>query len=212
VYWGLQLSSPGRAPAAVAASGFDARIDAKAVARLLGQTDATAAPAAAPKSRYDLLGVLRRGDGRLGAAVIAVDGRPARTVVVGRHVGERDAGVVLSELGERSATLTPQGGEPIRLTMPALASPYTASNSPPASAVGQPARQTGTPPAGNARFGQPPSPPAGTPGAPALKPSFVPAAPAGSTGPSSSGAAAQAAVRDAAASLSKGPLQGTRPQ
>ncbi|WP_157667790.1 hypothetical protein [Comamonas serinivorans] len=139
VYWGLQLSNPSQLPASVAASGFAAQVDSKAVGRLLGQTDGPVTTATAPASRYDLLGVVRNGPS--GAAIISVDGRPARHIVVGRPVGDADGGVTLSELGERSATLRTRDGASVQLTMQALTSPYTVSNGAPASAVKTPPLQ-----------------------------------------------------------------------
>ena len=131
-YWALQMGNANQAPSAVAASGFDVTVDAKSVGRLLGQTDAVA-PVVAQTSRYDLLGVVRRGNGDAGAALISVDGKPARPIVVGRVVGEGDGAATLTSLGARSATLTPQNGAAITLEMPALTSAFTPSGGTPAS-------------------------------------------------------------------------------
>lgn len=77
--------------------------DSAAVARLFGfsrAAEAKAAPVA--DKRYALVGVLARG--RQGAALIAVDGQPAKPYRVGAEV---DAGLVLRSVGARSATLGP---------------------------------------------------------------------------------------------------------
>nr|WP_325341104.1 type II secretion system protein N [Xylophilus sp.] len=103
-YWGLRLSAPRdevdvpvRLPAAAAP-------DAAALARVLGAVPQAAAPAA---SRYVLLGVLAGRSSGSGAALIAVDGQPARPYRVGATVAE---GVVVQSLGHRQAQLGPAGG------------------------------------------------------------------------------------------------------
>ena len=160
-YWALQMGNSSQTPSVVAATGFDVAVDAKSLARLLGQTDAAPAVVTQTSSRYDLLGVVRRGNGEAGAALISVDGRPARTIVVGRAVGEGE--VTLTALGARSATLTPKNGAAITLEMPALTSAFTQTGSAPTSAVGQPATpgqpaaplgETGAPQQ-TAQFGKP---------------------------------------------------------
>ena len=159
-YWALQMGNSSQMPSVVAATGFDVAVDAKSLGRLLGQTDAAPAVVTQTSSRYDLLGVVRRGNGEAGAALISVDGRPARTIVVGRAVGEGE--VTLTALGARSATLTPQNGAAITLEMPALTSAFTQTGSAPTSAVGQPATPGQPAPLGEtpapqqtAQFGRP---------------------------------------------------------
>ena len=146
-YWALQMGNAKQSPSTVAATGFAVNVDGKQVAKLLGQQES--APVNAASSRYDLLGVVRNGGG--GAALISVDGKPARTVVVGRAVAE-GSDVMLSALGARSATLQPKDGAAITLDMPALASAFTDTGSAPSGAkppVAAPALSPGfTPPGG----------------------------------------------------------------
>ncbi len=94
--------------------------DSAAVARLLGfsrATDAKAAPVA--DKRYTLVGVLAQG--RQGAALIALDGQPAKPYRVGSEV---DAGLVLRYVGARSATLGAAGSadaaKDVTIELPAL--------------------------------------------------------------------------------------------
>src|SRR5574343_560848 len=79
-YWGLRLTArppgmpaPTAAPAPVAA-------DVQAMARLLGAVTAQTPQAAAVpvSSRFALVGVLAGQQGGSGAALIAVDGKPAK--------------------------------------------------------------------------------------------------------------------------------------
>ena len=125
-YWALQMGNTKQSPSTVAATGFAVNVDGKQVAKLMGQQES--APVNAPSSNYDLLGVVRHGGS--GAAVISVDGKPPRTVVVGRAVAE-GSDVTLSALGARSATLQPKDGAAITLEMPTLASAFTNTGSSP---------------------------------------------------------------------------------
>lgn len=112
VYWGLKLPAPagGSMPAPVVAAP-SAPVDPAAVARLLGAMPAAAgasqAPAAPPaSSRFALVGVAA-GRSSGGAALIAIDGKPARPFRVGATVEE---GLVLQSVVPRKATLGPAGG------------------------------------------------------------------------------------------------------
>ena len=118
-YWGLRLTArppgmpaPTAAPAPVAA-------DMQAMARLLGAVTAqTPQAAAAPvSSRFALVGVLAGQQGGSGAALIAVDGKPAKPYRVGATV---DAGLVLQSLGPRQARLGAgqEGVTTVTLKMP----------------------------------------------------------------------------------------------
>ena len=118
-YWGLRLTArppgmpaPTAAPAPVAA-------DLQAMARLLGAVTAqTPQAAAAPvSSRFALVGVLAGQQGGSGAALIAVDGKPAKPYRVGATV---DAGLVLQSLGPRQARLGAgqEGVTTVTLEMP----------------------------------------------------------------------------------------------
>ena len=118
-YWGLRLTArppgmpaPTAAPAPVAA-------DVQAMARLLGAVTAqTPQAAAAPvSSRFALVGVLAGQQRGSGAALIAVDGKPAKPYRVGATV---DAGLVLQSLGPRQARLGAgqEGVTTVTLEMP----------------------------------------------------------------------------------------------
>ncbi len=115
VFWGLKLSAPGsgQVVAPVAWAG-PAAVDAAAVARLLGapQGAPVAAPAAVP-SRFVLQGVLA-GRQSGGAALIAVDGKPARPVRVGAVVEE---GLVLQSVQGRKALLGAGRDGPASVTL-----------------------------------------------------------------------------------------------
>ncbi len=117
VYWGLRLAARA-APAAVAAplrQPFAA--DPAAVARLLGANPVVAAAAAQPTvslaSRFSLQGVVAERS-RRGAALIAVDGKPARPFRVGAAI---DEGLVLQSVEGRRAVLAASAGGPPVLTL-----------------------------------------------------------------------------------------------
>lgn len=124
VFWALRLGS--RAPAvpaqAVAVStSAGARGDLN---RLLGQNAPAAAqeePQVSPDAgRFQLVGVVAPGGGgsAQGLALIAVDGKTARTYRVGSAV---DEGYVLQSVHTRGATLGPRGGQGrIELELPPL--------------------------------------------------------------------------------------------
>jgi general secretion pathway protein C len=118
-YWGLRLMArPGAlAPAPLAAS-VAATPDPAVVARLLGATPAQAVPQASLASRFALSGVVAGAPGG-GAALIAVDGQPARPFRVGSVVEE---GLVLQSATARQATLGQKRDGPALLTldMPSL--------------------------------------------------------------------------------------------
>lgn len=113
VFWGLKLSggssrvnAPAPALRPVPAS------DPAAIARLLGSSPAAAAApvaAASLASRFQLIGVAAGASSGRGAAVIAVDGKPARPYRVGSAL---DEGLVLQSVQGRRATLGPPNGAP----------------------------------------------------------------------------------------------------
>lgn len=119
VFWGLRLSAPaGGAPAPVVLPPTVAP-DAQALARLLGATPAApsaaaAAPVASLASRFVLIGVLSGRNSGGGAALIAVDGKPAKPFRVGATV---DEGLVLQALGPRQAQLGAAMGGAATLTL-----------------------------------------------------------------------------------------------
>jgi len=129
MYWLLRLSAssptaPGHT-AAVAASTLP-RGD---LARVLGAAPPTpkGEPVAEPAlaARFKLLGVAapRTGGERIGLALIAVDGKPARGFKVGAPV---DGEIVLQSVHPRGAALGPRGASPqVQLDLPLLPPPAT---------------------------------------------------------------------------------------
>ena len=118
VYWGLKLPSVSTgAPVAPVAAGPAAPADPAAVARLLGAAPAAAGagPAAAPaqSTRFVLVGVVSARS-KDGAALIAMDGKPAKPYRVGAVVEE---GLVLQSVAPRRATLGPAGGGSAAFTL-----------------------------------------------------------------------------------------------
>jgi len=118
VYWGLKLPAVSTsAPAAPVAGGPAAPADPAGVARLLGASPAAASagPAAAPaqSTRFALMGVVSaRSKG--GAALIAIDGKPAKPYRVGAQVED---GLVLQSVAPRRATLGPAAEGPAAFTL-----------------------------------------------------------------------------------------------
>ena len=92
--------------------------DPAVVARLLGATAAQAAPQASLASRFALSGVVAGAPGG-GAALIAVDGNPAKPFRVGGVIEE---GLVLQSASARQATLGQSRDSPalVTLDMPSL--------------------------------------------------------------------------------------------
>ena len=132
-YWGLRLwvkpqPVPGQAVLAAGPAGAVGDLS-----RLLGQAPvlALAQPAlVAAESRFKLLGVVAPRGGQnsgqasgqaSGLALISVDGKPPRTVAVGREV---EPGLRLLSVGQRQADLGAGGAAPrMSLTLPMLAEP-----------------------------------------------------------------------------------------
>lgn len=158
-YWGLRvLVKPQPVPGqAVVAAGPAAAVGD--LSRLLGQApvQALAQPAlVATESRFRLLGVVAPRSGQAsGLALISVDGKPPRTVGVGREV---EPGLRLLSVSQRQADLGAGGSAPrMALTLPMLAE-----------------ANRGRPADGQA-VGQPPAPPGGIPGALLGQPQGLPA-------------------------------------
>ena len=103
VYWGLKLGArPGGAATVAPAARPPVAADPAAVARLLGANPSTAAaPTPSMASRFVLVGVAADAS-HLGAALISVDGKPARPYRVGSAV---DEGLVLQAVEARRAVL-----------------------------------------------------------------------------------------------------------
>lgn len=122
VYWGMRLSAPAGGVAAPVALPPPAAPDAQALARLLGGLPpvpgaAPAAPVASLSSRFQLIGVLSGRQSGGGAALIAVDGQPAKPFRLGAEV---DQGLVLQALSPRQVQLggSLQGPSTLTLDMP----------------------------------------------------------------------------------------------
>ena len=104
VFWGLRLSTPPDAPVPRAVAGAAVAVpEPLALSRLLGGSPAETVLAALPaaSSRFVLRGVVADRDGQ-GAALVAVDGKPARPFRVG---GQLTEGYVLQSVTVRAATL-----------------------------------------------------------------------------------------------------------
>ncbi len=120
-YWVLQaLGRTEPVPVSTAAASLPV-IDSISVARVLGQPDAEAGQdgmgmAQTVALRYNLLGVVadRR---QQGAALIAIDGEPARPYAVG---AELEGGLVLQSVDRRVARLGPtlEGPSTVELAVP----------------------------------------------------------------------------------------------
>ena len=123
VYWGLRLSAAPAGLAVPAVAPAPPAPDAEALARLLGalplQTAATPSVAAGP-GRLVLLGVLAGQRSGGGAALIAIDGQPAKPFRVGAVVV--DGELVLQSLGPREARLgaSRSGATTLTLELPPL--------------------------------------------------------------------------------------------
>ena len=118
-YWGLRLlaQSPASALAPLAVS-VPMPPDPAVIAGLLGATAAQAPPQASLASRFALSGVVAGAPGG-GAALIAVDGNPAKPFRVG---GVIEDGLVLQSASARQATLGQSRDGPalVTLDMPLL--------------------------------------------------------------------------------------------
>ena len=116
VYWGLQFTARGAAlPAVPVPTRTAAPADPVAVARLLGATSAAAAqaPVASLTSRFALVGVVASRTHQ-GAALISVDGKPAKPYRVGAAVDDR---LVLQSVENRRAVLAESTGGPAVVTL-----------------------------------------------------------------------------------------------
>ncbi|MGI4779061.1 MAG: type II secretion system protein N [Janthinobacterium lividum] len=103
-FWVLRLAAPADAPPPPAVTATPAAAtDPATVAKLLGAVSAESQVVLAPDaaSRFALMGVVAS-TMQHGAALIAVDGKPARPFRVGGPVGE---GYVLQSVSTRSASL-----------------------------------------------------------------------------------------------------------
>ncbi len=122
VFWGLRLGASRAVTGGPAPSvRLPEPADPQALARLLGATGAAVDDGARPASgaRLVLMGVVA-GPSGAGAALISVDGAPARPYRVGRAV---PGALFLQSLQPRVARLgpTPDGPTTLTLELPALA-------------------------------------------------------------------------------------------
>ena len=119
VYWGLRMSAPGVAPAVAAPVAGLAAVDSAAVARLLGAVPQVIAlaPQATLASRFVLVGVLAGRSSGGGAALIAVDGKPAKPFRVGSEV---DPGLVLQSVASRRVAMGAEMAGPALLELDML--------------------------------------------------------------------------------------------
>ena len=118
VYWGLRLSAAPTGLAVSAVAPAPPAPDAQALARLLGALPSQAAmapQAVASPNRFVLVGVLAGQQSGGGAALIAVDGQPAKPFRVGAVVV--DGELVLQSLGRREARLGASQGAATTLTL-----------------------------------------------------------------------------------------------
>jgi general secretion pathway protein C len=133
VFWGLRLAAPSDAlaPPPVAAA-VQAPPDPALVARMLGAVPGRAEVAATPEaaSRFVLLGVVADG-AQQGAALIAVDGKPARPFRVGARVAD---GFVLQAVDTRAATLGASFDAPPAFTLQLPTRPLAVMTPPPSMA------------------------------------------------------------------------------
>lgn len=117
-YWGLRLFAGRGVAANLPTATAPTAIDSLTVARVLGARAPATVPQASLASRFALLGVVAGSPGG-GAALIAVDGKPARPFRVGSPVEE---GLILQSAAARQATLaaTQNGPALVTLDMPPL--------------------------------------------------------------------------------------------
>ncbi len=113
-WWGLKLSRPAGAPPVPLAAAAPLAVDAQALARVLGaQAPASTAAASAP-ARLVLQGVLVGTQNGDGAALIAVDGKPAKPYRVG---AELQPGLIVQSLGRREVRLGSTLDGPVTMTL-----------------------------------------------------------------------------------------------
>ena len=136
VFWGLRLGGGERSISVPAAPARQvAAVDPEALARLLGGapvagTVAAAPPAVSLASRFQLVGVAAGATSGAGAAVISVDGKPARPYRVGSTV---EQGVVLQSVRGRQAVLA-SGPTQVILELPPVRAPLGPQAAPAAQA------------------------------------------------------------------------------
>lgn len=118
-FWAMRLGSAPEVAAPLPAGPRAVAVDPAAIAGLLGGGPAApgvaaAAPVASLASRFQLVGVAAGASSGGGAAVIAVDGKPAKPFRVGSFV---DDGLVLQSVQGRRAVLATQPGGAAAVTL-----------------------------------------------------------------------------------------------
>ncbi|QJW85495.1 general secretion pathway protein C [Ramlibacter terrae] len=121
-FWGLRLGSGPEVAAPLPAGPRAVAVDPAAIGRLLGGVPAApgvaaAAPVVSLASRFQLVGVAAGASSGGGAAVISVDGAPAKPYRVGSVI---EPGLVLQSVqGRRAVLATQPGGTPaVTLELP----------------------------------------------------------------------------------------------
>jgi general secretion pathway protein C len=101
-YWVLHWPAASMTPVASTAQAELPQADVNSLTRLLGAPTGTAQETVAPAvNRFNLIGVVARSAGA-GSAIIAVDGKPAKSYAVGSTI---EAGLVLKAVAPRKAML-----------------------------------------------------------------------------------------------------------
>ena len=113
LYWGMRLSTDRSIAATPATAAAPTTIDSLAVARLLGATATQALVLPSIASRFALQGVVAGAPGG-GAALISVDGKPARPFRMGSAVEE---GLILQSVTARQVTFDASRSGPAVLTI-----------------------------------------------------------------------------------------------
>ena len=135
VFWGLKLSAPATVSGAAALPHAQAVVDARSLARLLGGEPVESAPKEIAPTRYTLIGVLAGTRSGHGAALIEVDGKPAKPFRVGAEV---TPGLVLQTVSKREARLgaSLNGASSMSLQMPLKTASSSGAAAPAAPALG----------------------------------------------------------------------------
>lgn len=113
LYWGMRLTATRDMVAAPPPPPQLITADPAAVARLLGTRTASPVMQASLASRFSLQGVVGGGPGG-GAALISIDGKPAKAVPVGAAVED---GLILQSTSARAVTLAESRSSPALLTL-----------------------------------------------------------------------------------------------
>jgi general secretion pathway protein C len=161
VFWLTRLlSRSDPAPPHTVTANAGASVASADLSRLLGSTHtavAEAAPEPAADARFKLIGVVapKSKQPDSGLALIAVDGKPPRPVVLG---GVVEGPLVLLAVNHRRAELGPAGGEAtVRLELPAVPEPNRSTRAPGMPPIPLPPQNVPQPRAANQPLRQVPS-------------------------------------------------------